>query len=169
MPVGPNDAGCTQVTSRLLRTASQRVNLSHKKPSFLAFARRRKKRGRAAVMDLRQIKDERPEIGVIMITSNVLIDSTISALRGGAYDFIGKPINLEELRVTIRNGIEAHQLRREVNQVRKERTQQFAFEQIVGHSPAMQKMLSLAAKVPIIRKSSSKTRGPQSRAAGLAW
>jgi two-component system, NtrC family, response regulator AtoC len=96
---------------------------------------------------LRQIKQERPESVVIMITGNMLIDNTISALRGGAYDFIGKPINLEELRVTIRNGIEAQLLRREVDQVRKERAQQFAFEQIVGQSPAMQKMLSLAAKV----------------------
>lgn len=96
---------------------------------------------------LRQIKDDRPESVVIMITGNVQIENTISALRGGAYDFISKPINLEELRVTIRNGIEAHQLRREVEQVRKERTQQFAFEQIVGQSPAMKKMLSLAAKV----------------------
>jgi len=92
---------------------------------------------------LRRIKDERPDVVVIMITGGVLIDNTISALRGGAYDFIGKPISLEELRVTIRNGIEAHQLRREVDQVRK----QFAFEQIVGQSPAIQKMLSLAAKV----------------------
>jgi DNA-binding NtrC family response regulator len=96
---------------------------------------------------LRQIKDERPDTVVVMITGNVMIDNTISALRGGAYDFIGKPVSLEELRVTIRNGIEAHQLRREVEQVRKERAQQFAFEQIVGQSPAMQKMLSLAAKV----------------------
>ncbi len=96
---------------------------------------------------LREIKDERPNTVVIMITGNVQIDNTISALRGGAYDFIGKPVSLEELRVTIRNGIEAHQLRREVEQVRKERAQQFAFEQIVGQSPAMEKMLSLAAKV----------------------
>jgi DNA-binding NtrC family response regulator len=96
---------------------------------------------------LRQIKQDRPESVVIMITGNVQVDNTISALRGGAYDFISKPINLEELRVTIRNGIEAHQLRREVGQVRKERAQQFAFEQIVGQSPAMKKMLSLAAKV----------------------
>jgi len=96
---------------------------------------------------LRQIKDERPDIVVIMITGNVLIDNTISALRGGAYDFIGKPINLEELRVTIRNGIEARHLRREVEQVRKERTRDFNFRQIVGQSPAMKKMLGLAAKV----------------------
>ncbi len=72
---------------------------------------------------LREIKREQPEAIVIMITGNVQIDNTISALRGGAYDFIGKPINLEELRVTIRNAIEASHLRREVEQVRKERAQ----------------------------------------------
>jgi DNA-binding NtrC family response regulator len=82
-----------------------------------------------------------------MITGNVQVESTISALRGGAYDFIGKPISLEELRVTIRNGIEARYLRREVEQVRKERTREFNFRQIVGESPAMKKMLELAAKV----------------------
>jgi two-component system response regulator AtoC len=96
---------------------------------------------------LRQIKQEQPESIVIMITGNVQVDNTISALRGGAYDFIGKPINLEELRVTIRNGIEARHLRREVEQVRKERNREFNFRQIVGESPAMKKMLGLAAKV----------------------
>lgn len=96
---------------------------------------------------LRKIHQERPECIVIMITGNVQIDNTISALRGGAYDFIGKPINLEELRVTIRNAIEARYLRREVEQVRKERAREFNFRQIVGESPAMKRMLALAAKV----------------------
>lgn len=96
---------------------------------------------------LRKIRDQQPEAVVIMITGNVMIDNTISALRGGAYDFIGKPVNLEELRVTIRNGIEAQQLRREVDQVRRERSELFSFNQIVGQSPAMQSMLNLAAKV----------------------
>src|SRR5215208_6705405 len=96
---------------------------------------------------LREIKRERPEVVAIMITGNVQIDNTISALRGGAYDFIAKPLNLEELRVTIRNAIEARHLRREVQQVRKERAREFNFRQIVGESPAMKKMLGLAAKV----------------------
>ena len=96
---------------------------------------------------LREIKRERPEAVVIMITGNIQIDNTISALRGGAYDFIGKPINLEELRVTIRNAIEASHLRTEVELVRKERAREFNFRQIVGESPAMKKMLGLAAKV----------------------
>ena len=96
---------------------------------------------------LREIKREQPEAIAIMITGNVQIDNTISALRGGAYDFIAKPLNLEEIRVTLRNAIEARHLRREVAQVRKERAREFNFKQIVGESPAMKKMLGLAAKV----------------------
>lgn len=96
---------------------------------------------------LRQIRHRQPEAVVIMITANVLIDETIGALRGGAYDFIGKPINLEELQVAIRNGIEAGRLRREVKLFRRERAQQFSFDQIVGESPAMREMLALAHKV----------------------
>jgi two-component system response regulator AtoC len=96
---------------------------------------------------LREIKREHPETIVIMITGNVHVDNTISALRGGAYDFVAKPINLEELRVTIRNALETRHLRREVAQVRNERVREFNFSQIVGESPAMKKMLGLAAKV----------------------
>ena len=96
---------------------------------------------------LRKIRQRQADAVVIMITANVLVDETIAALRGGAYDFIGKPINLEELHVAIRNGIEAGRLRKEVNLFRRERAQQFSFDQIIGQSPAMREMLAIARKV----------------------
>ena len=96
---------------------------------------------------LRKIRHRQSDAVVIMITANVLVDETIAALRGGAYDFIGKPINLEELHVAIRNGIEASHLRKEVTQFRRERAQQFSFDQIIGQSPAMREMLAMARKV----------------------
>ncbi len=96
---------------------------------------------------LRQIRHRQSDVIVIMITANVLVDETIAALRGGAYDFIGKPINLEELQVAIRNGIEASRLRKEINLFRRERARQFNFEQIIGQSPTMREMLALAHKV----------------------
>src|SRR6185295_16272181 len=70
---------------------------------------------------LREIKRHQTEAVVIMMTGNVMVADTIAALRGGAYDFVGKPINLDELQVTIRNGIEAQALRKEVSQLRRER------------------------------------------------
>lgn len=96
---------------------------------------------------LREIKGQHPEAIVIMITGNVRVETTISALRGGAYDFISKPIHLEELKVSIRNALEAHDLRREVKQIRRERSNKFSFEQIIGNSSKMKEMISLARKV----------------------
>ncbi|MFN0119873.1 MAG: sigma-54-dependent transcriptional regulator [Blastocatellia bacterium] len=96
---------------------------------------------------LRQIRQEHPQALVIMITANVMVEDTLAAMRAGAYDFIGKPINLGELQVTLRNGIEAGRLRKEVSRIRREGTREFNFDQIIGQSSAMQRMLGLARKV----------------------
>ena len=109
---------------------------------------------------LRRVRQRQSDAVVIMITANVLVDETIAALRGGAYDFIGKPINLEELHVALRNGIEAGRLRKEVNSLRRERAQQFSFDQIIGNSPAMREMLAIARKVAESEVSSVLLQGP---------
>ncbi|HKQ76195.1 MAG TPA: sigma-54 dependent transcriptional regulator [Blastocatellia bacterium] len=96
---------------------------------------------------LREIKSRHPQAVVIMITANVLIEDTLAALRGGAYDFIGKPVNLNELQVTIRNGIEAGRLRKEVYSMRRDLALEFSFDQIIGESQAMKRMIQLARKV----------------------
>ncbi len=96
---------------------------------------------------LRQIRRKQPDAIVIMITANVLADDTISALRAGAYDFISKPINLDEMSVAINNGIEARELRREVKQMRRAQSSEFSFSQIVGNSPAIKETIALARKV----------------------
>ena len=96
---------------------------------------------------LTEIKQENPETIVIMITASVDVPNTIAALRGGAYDFIGKPIRLEELRVTLRNALEAGELRREVKRARAERSRGFSFDEIIGESPALKKAIDLAIRV----------------------
>jgi len=96
---------------------------------------------------LREIKHRQPDAIVIMMTGSVIVADTIAALRGGAYDFVGKPVNLEELQVTIRNGIEAQSLRKEVRLIRRERAQQFSFDQIVGESLGLRDVFALARKV----------------------
>ena len=96
---------------------------------------------------LREIKRRQADAVVIMITGNVMVSDTIAALRGGAYDFVGKPMNLDELQITIRNGIEAQALRKEVRLVRRERAREFSFDQIVGQSPRLREVFALARKV----------------------
>ena len=96
---------------------------------------------------LNEIKELQPETVVIMITGNVNVPNVLTALRGGAHDFISKPIHLEELRITIRNALETRELRREVQRVRRERTEAFGFDQILGDSTAMKKAIDLARRV----------------------
>ena len=93
---------------------------------------------------LNEIKKQSPETIAVMITGSVDVGNTIAALRGGAHDFIGKPIKLEELRVTLRNAIETKQLRREIKQIKRERAQNFDFSQIIGDSDAIKKVIKLA-------------------------
>ncbi|MBL8169678.1 MAG: sigma-54-dependent Fis family transcriptional regulator [Acidobacteria bacterium] len=96
---------------------------------------------------LREIKNRQPEIVVIMITGNQLFENAVESLRGGAFDFISKPINLQELQVTLRNGLEARRLRKRIRALGHQQTRQFNFAQLVGSSPVMQRMVQLARKV----------------------
>jgi DNA-binding NtrC family response regulator len=96
---------------------------------------------------LSYIKEKRPDTIAVMITGNIDVPNVISALRSGAHDFIGKPVRLEELRVTLRNATETHELRREVKQSRQERARRFNFSEIIGESDSMKKTLEIAKRV----------------------
>ena len=96
---------------------------------------------------LEAIKAENADTIVIMVTGNVNLPNVLAALRAGAHDFVGKPVKLEELRLTLRNALETRELRREVQRSRKERAVSFSFDQILGESPAMVKAKDLASKV----------------------
>ncbi|MFN0109229.1 MAG: sigma-54-dependent transcriptional regulator [Blastocatellia bacterium] len=106
-----------------------------------------------------EYKKRHPQAIVIMVTGDVHLKDTIVALRGGAHDFISKPVKLSELQVTIRNGIETGKLRREVHQLRRQHERRFSFEQIIGQSPAMTEMIALARKVAASEVSSVLLQG----------
>ncbi|HMQ03104.1 MAG TPA: sigma-54 dependent transcriptional regulator [Pyrinomonadaceae bacterium] len=96
---------------------------------------------------LNDIKENDPETIVIMITGSVDVPNTVAALRGGAHDFIGKPVKLEELRITLKNALETRSLRREVRHARQLRAQGLGFESIIGESPSLKRVIDLAQRV----------------------
>lgn len=98
---------------------------------------------------LNEIKEINPDTIAVMITGNVDVGNTVAALRGGAHDFIGKPVKLEELRVTLRNALETRNLRREVKHVRSEQSRGFNFSEIIGDSETMAQAMELARRVAI--------------------
>ena len=68
---------------------------------------------------LREIKRRSPQTAVIMITAETLFENAVAALRGGADDFIGKPINLEELRFALDKALKLKRLGRELEAVNR--------------------------------------------------
>lgn len=96
---------------------------------------------------LDEIKERNPDVIAVMVTGSIDFPNAVAALRGGAHDFIGKPVKLEELRVTLRNAVETKALRSEVKRARIERSRGFSFSEILGESAALRKAIDLAQRV----------------------
>ena len=96
---------------------------------------------------LEQLKKNGDARAVIMITADPQLDDVKSALKLGAYDFIGKPLDFEELHVTIRNALETNHLRSEVQSLRGEVRRRTGYHEVVAVSPRMTELLSFVGKV----------------------
>ena len=95
---------------------------------------------------LEKIKDFDDEIIVIMVTAHGGLETAVNAMRMGAYDYINKPFNLDEMAIVIRKALETSDLRREVVQLRSEHKKQGP-PKILGNSKHMKNVLEMMAKV----------------------
>lgn len=95
---------------------------------------------------LREIKSLSPSIPVIIITAYGTIEQAVQAIRDGAYDFITKPVNYENLRNTIKNALEITTLKEEISFYREKEKKESSFERIVGESKALKNAIELALK-----------------------
>ncbi len=96
---------------------------------------------------LKQIKQADPDCLVILMTAYSSIQSAVDAMKLGAYHYANKPFNIEEMLILVEKALETTRLRREVKVFRASQTQAYAFERVIGASPAMQSALALARKV----------------------
>ncbi|MEE9271524.1 MAG: sigma-54 dependent transcriptional regulator [Candidatus Krumholzibacteria bacterium] len=96
---------------------------------------------------LKKIKEMFPEIGVVMITAFGDIEVAVEAMKQGAYDFVSKPINLEQLLMVIKKGLESKRLQREVLQLKRQMELGEGFEYMVGESESMQKVYDVVKQV----------------------
>jgi two-component system, NtrC family, response regulator AtoC len=96
---------------------------------------------------LRKIKEQSPDMPVILITAYSTIENAVDAMKHGAYHYLNKPFNLDEVAVTVEKALETSRLRREVRAYRTSQSREFSFESIVGRAPAMQAAKALLARV----------------------
>src|ERR1700756_675719 len=96
---------------------------------------------------LDQLKKNGDARAVIMITADPQLDDVKAALKLGAYDFVGKPVNFDELHVTIKNALEATSLRTEVQALRGEVRRGAGYQSVVGVSAKMTELMNFVKKV----------------------
>ncbi len=96
---------------------------------------------------LRHVTAETPGIPVIVLTGHGSIDAAVKAMHDGAYDFLTKPLNLEQLELIVKRALAGRELSLQHQQLLKEvgKTQQTS--NIIGKSSAMQRVLNLVKKV----------------------
>ncbi len=96
---------------------------------------------------LRRIKELAPETLVILMTAFSTVDNAVEAMRLGAYHYVNKPFNLDEVALVVDKALETSRLRREVRTLRTSQGREYGFDAVIGASPAMLQVKSLLARV----------------------
>lgn len=90
---------------------------------------------------------EMPGIPVIVLTGHGSIDEAVKAMQNGAYNFLTKPLNLEQLELTVKRALQGRELKIQNQQLQKEVASAKSAEAVIGKSLAMQKVMTLVKKV----------------------
>jgi DNA-binding NtrC family response regulator len=100
---------------------------------------------------LRRLKELSPDTPVILMTAFSTIENAVEAMKLGAYHYLNKPFNLDDVAMTVEKALETSRLRREVRAYRSTQSREYSFESIIGQSPAMR-----AAKALLVRIANSR-------------
>ncbi|MFQ6116233.1 MAG: sigma-54-dependent transcriptional regulator, partial [bacterium] len=92
---------------------------------------------------LEEIKDLDPEILVIMITALAGAQPAVDAMKRGAYDYLMKPFELDELKMVVAKALETQQLKREVSRLKTQQREQFPDNELFGNSKPMRELKRL--------------------------
>ena len=96
---------------------------------------------------LRSLRSEHPETTVVMITAFGTVQTAVEAMKSGAYDYITKPVDFDELILTVNRALEHQQLVEEVRTLRTALDEKYGFESIIGHSRSLVRVLETASRV----------------------
>ncbi|HET6278695.1 MAG TPA: response regulator, partial [Candidatus Polarisedimenticolia bacterium] len=103
--------------------------------------------GQSGLEVLRQAKEANPDTPVIMITAYASTESAVEALKLGAYDYIIKPFDVDELKIVVRNALEKSRLERENRLLKRELKEKCGADDLVGDSPCMREMMGVVERI----------------------
>lgn len=96
---------------------------------------------------LEKIKQSEPDVIVIMITATKTVKTAVEAMKLGAYDYVTKPFDIDELRLIISRALSAQALEKEVKYLRGEVDKSFGFGNIIGKSKGMEEIFKMVRQI----------------------
>jgi DNA-binding NtrC family response regulator len=103
--------------------------------------------GMSGVDLCQKIVQSREDLPVVVMTAYGSMETAVSAIRAGAYDFVTKPFEMDDIALTIERALKHRALREEVKRLRRAVTDSQKFDDILGASGAMKKMYDLVSRV----------------------
>jgi DNA-binding NtrC family response regulator len=103
--------------------------------------------GQDGIETLKQIKALEKDLLVIMMTAYEDVKTVITSMKMGAYDYLVKPLEIEELEIIVEKALENLKLKKEVEELRKNYLKEFNVGNIIGESPAIRRAVEFANKV----------------------
>lgn len=103
--------------------------------------------GMSGIKILEIIHKINKEVIVVIMTAYGDIETAVSAIKLGAYDFVEKPFDLNRISVLIKKALETINLKRQVTYLREEQYDRYSFNNIIGTSKTMREVIALAKKV----------------------
>lgn len=103
--------------------------------------------GMNGIEAMTKIKAQHPDVTVIIITAHASLPLAVEATKKGAYDYISKPFDNDELLIIIRRALQHTQLTEEVTQLKQQLQEKYSFKNIIGTSSKMQRVFEQIARV----------------------
>ena len=94
-----------------------------------------------------RIREHHPNMTTIILTAHASVELAVEAIKKGAYDYLSKPFDNEELLILIRRAMERSSLTGEINDLKRQLRDKYSFKNIVGNSPRMQLVFEQIARV----------------------
>jgi two-component system response regulator HydG len=99
------------------------------------------------IQALQKIKQISPDIPVIIMTAYASVGSAVDALKSSAYDYLIKPLDIDELKILVAKALRHHQLEQENIYLKERLNDCFDFSNIIGRSPSMTRLFETVALV----------------------
>jgi DNA-binding NtrC family response regulator len=96
---------------------------------------------------LRRIKGSQPETVVVLMTAHSTVPNAVEAIKGGAFHYVIKPFEMDEMMAVVERALETTRLRREVRELRAVQSEPFSLDHIIGESPPMRAVKALLKKI----------------------